>query len=152
MTCRRSLAPIGLIVALAAGCSSGPAEKPVYKVRGRVTYENKPMAGAVITFHSADAKDRSTPAHATADADGRYALHTYRPDDGAPAGEHIVTIYWPAPRPKAAAGGATADADAGTESVMPTIDRLKSKYNTVGNSPLRATVEPKDNEINFNLP
>jgi hypothetical protein len=32
------------------------------------------------------------------------------------------------------------------------VDRLKSKYNTVGNSPLRATVGPKDNEIDFNLP
>jgi hypothetical protein len=114
-----------------------------------VTFENKPMAGAVITFHSADPKDRSTPAHATADAEGRYTLHTYRPDDGAPAGDHIVTIYWPAPRPKGAGKEASPDAGAG---VMPTIDRLRGKYNTAGNSPLRATVEPRDNEINFNLP
>ena len=41
-------------------------------------------------------------------------------------------------------------ADAG--GVMPTVDRLRSKYNTVGNSPLRAKVEPKSNEIDFKLP
>lgn len=132
------------------GCSRGPSEKPVYKVHGRVTYENKPMNGAIITFHSANENDRTTPAHATADADGRYELYTYRPGDGAPAGDHIVTIYWPAPRPKSAGAAVSPDADDG--GVMPTVDRLKSRYNAVGNSPLHATVEPKDNEINFNLP
>lgn len=146
----RTAALCGLALAVVGGCSRGPKEKAVYKVRGRVAYEGTPMAGAVLTFHSADAKDRTTPAHATADADGRYDLYTYRPGDGAPAGDQIVTIYWPGPRPKAAPKGVTADAD--DPGAMSTVDKLDGRYATVGASKLRATVAPKDNEIDFTLP
>ncbi|MBN9517732.1 carboxypeptidase regulatory-like domain-containing protein [bacterium] len=134
----------------AAGCSGKPAEKPVFKVRGRVTYETKPMAKALVSFYAADQKDRDTPAHATADEDGRYVLHTYRADDGAPQGEYLVTIYWPAPRPKAAPKGEYVDPVDADQ--LNTIDRLKNKYSSVGVTKLRARVEPRDNEIDFNLP
>jgi hypothetical protein len=122
----------------------------VFKVHGRVTFENRPMAKAVITFHAADPGDRSTPAHATADEDGRYVLHTYRADDGAPEGDYVVTIYWPAPRPKGAASSVTPDADEGGQ--LPTVDRLKNRYSNASTSKLRARVEPRDNEIDFHLP
>ncbi len=45
----RSVALTSLIVII-GGCSNKPTEKPVYKVHGRVTFENKPMGGAIITF------------------------------------------------------------------------------------------------------
>lgn len=150
MTPRRIGPCLALAVALAAGCSNGPREKAVFKARGRLTYESKPMAKAIVTFHFADPSDRSTPAHATADDEGNYVLHTYRADDGAPAGEYIVTIYWPAPRPKSAPKPASPDPEDSGQ--LSTVDRLNNRYSTVGISKLRATVEPRDNEINFNLP
>lgn len=145
------LGPWLLAAAVAAtGCSGKPGEKPVFPVRGRVTFENKPMAKALVSFHSADPADRSTPAHATADDQGNYVLHTYRADDGAPAGDYIVTVYWPAPRPRAAPKGEYVDPVDADQ--LNTVDRLKNQYSTVAVSKLRAKVEPRDNEVNFNLP
>lgn len=149
MTTRRIL-PWLLVVVAAAGCSGPSGEKPVYPVRGRLTFENQPMGKAFVSFYAADPNDRGTPAHATADEAGNYVLHTYRADDGAPAGEYIVTIYWPAPKPKPAKP--PADTDPLDADQLNTIDRLKNKYSTVGVSKLRATVEPKTNEIHFHLP
>ncbi len=147
----RYLGPcLALAVILSVGCSGSPREKPVFKVRGRVTYDRKPMARAVITFHSTDPADRTTPAHATADENGDYVLSTYRAGDGVPQGDQIVTIYWPMPRPKSLPKVASPDPE--DDGQLSTVDRLKNVYSLVGKSPLRATVEPKDNEINFNLP
>ena len=58
------------------------------------------MAKATVSFYPVDPNDRSTPSHATADDDGRFDMHTYRDGDGVPAGEHIVVIRWPEPRPR----------------------------------------------------
>jgi hypothetical protein len=108
------------------------------------------MAKAVVAFHSADESDRSTPAHATADDEGNYVLYTYRPDDGAPAGEYIVTVFWPGPRSRAAPKPDSPDPEDSGQTG--TVDKLKYKYATVGVSKLRAKVEPHDNAIDFNLP
>jgi hypothetical protein len=143
---------LALATATAAGCSGKPTEKPVFKVHGRVTFESKPMAKALVSFYAVDQKDRDTPSHATADEDGRYVLHTYRADDGAPQGEYLVTVYWPAPRPKAAAAPKGEYVDPIDADQLNTIDRLKNKYSQVGVTKLRARVEPRDNEIDFNLP
>ena len=71
-------------------------------------------------------------------------------DDGAPAGEHIVTIYWPAPRPKGLPKPASPDPEDSGQ--LNTVDKLGNKYSLVGVSKLRARVEPRDNEIDFDLP
>lgn len=144
---------LGVFVVLAGGCSPQTKEKPVFKVRGQVTFDGKPMSRAMISFYPVDPADRSAPSHAVADADGRYELHTYRAGDGAPAGEHIVTIVWPGPRPKkdknAKAKGADPE-EPDAEVVAP--DRLKGEYAQAGKSKLRATVREQDNEIDFKLP
>lgn len=138
-----------LIAVVAAGCSEAPGEKPVFKVHGRLTFEGKPMRKALISFYSLDG-DRSTPSHGTADDQGRYVLHTYRADDGGPAGEYVVTIYWPAPRPRAAAKDEFVDPVDADQ--INTIDRLKNRYSQAGVTKLRAKVVPRDNEIDFKLP
>lgn len=140
---------LALIVLVAAGCADAPKEKTVYRVHGRLTFEGKPMAKAMISFYSLDG-DRSTPAHGTADEQGRYALQTYRAADGCPVGEYVVTIYWPAPRPRPAAKDEFIDPVDADQ--MNTTDRLKNQYSQAGVSRLRARVEARDNEIDFKLP
>jgi hypothetical protein len=134
---------LGFLVAPVAGCSGQSKEKPVFKVRGRLTHDGKPMARAMISYYSVDAADRGTPSHATSDAGGRYELHTYREGDGAPAGEYVVTIFWPGPRAKKDKAADPTDPEAETS----TPDRLKGQYAQAGKSKLRATVREQDNEI-----
>jgi hypothetical protein len=130
------------------GCSEQKGEKPVFKVHGRLTFEGRPMAKAMISFYSVNANDRAVPSHATADEDGQYELHTYRDSDGAPAGEYIVTIFWPGPRLKKDKTADPGDSEAETA----TPDRLKGEYALAGKSKLRATVREQNNEIDFKLP
>lgn len=134
-------------VLVLTGCSEGKKEKPVYKVHGRLTHNGQPMAKATVSFYPVDPNDRTTPAHATVADDGSFDMHTYRDGDGVPAGEHIVVIHWPGPRPKKDKGG-DLDGDEGA-SVAP--DRLKGEYN-LAQSKLRFTVREQDNTADFKLP
>lgn len=77
-------------------CSCGGRE-PVYPVRGKVLDAGgRPAVGALVVFHPVAAG--AARAVARADADGNFALTTYAEGDGAPAGEYVVTIEWPAAR------------------------------------------------------
>jgi hypothetical protein len=134
--------------ALSGGCGD-PARTPVYPVHGRVTAGGKAVNKATVMFASADGADRTLQPNTTTDADGRYALTTYKTDDGAPAGEYVVTVIWPGPPrgPKKPLDPSENPEDA------PFADRLKGKYWPAQKSPLRATVKPEpDNEIDFVLP
>lgn len=137
---------------LLAGCGGKSGEKPVFKVHGKLTHEGQPMAKAEIAFIPADPTQRGLQSRATADANGEYTLYTYRQNDGAPAGDYVVTIYWPGPLSKRAAEKLEkADTvEAKDEIVAP--DRLKHVYSDPLKTKLKATVGEKDNEIDFKLP
>lgn len=76
-------------VCFLSGCSSKrPSDRPqTYPVTGIVTYQDKPVDGATVTFigekYSATGKT---------DANGRYRLTTFQPGDGAVPGEYQVII------------------------------------------------------------
>lgn len=89
---------IACIVGLLSGCS-GEAGPVCHPVRGRVTLDSKPLAEATVVFHPLDALLQSAPKPlAYTDADGRYALTTFRRTDGAQAGQYTITIELRAPR------------------------------------------------------
>ena len=77
---------------LLSGCG-GPTIAPV---RGRVTWNGKPVKDAMVTFSprpkSEDDKEPGKPATGQSDADGNFVLSTYKPYDGAQVGMHQVTI------------------------------------------------------------
>src|SRR5882724_4305936 len=104
----RAVLPWRLLLIFAVGCSDAKPGKPVFPVHGRLTYQNKPMGQARLAFLPVGDGIRGTSAQATTDEDGRYRLTTYRQGDGAPPGEYVVTVYWPAP-PSASKGRAKAD-------------------------------------------
>jgi hypothetical protein len=80
------------IVAL-AGCADPQA--PVFPVKGSVTYQGKPAAGAQVFLNAVKANEiDDVSANATVGTDGSYAITTYEPGDGAPAGDYVVTVQW----------------------------------------------------------
>ena len=127
-----------------AGCAK-PVQPtgavPVFPVSGNLMYQGQSMMGAVITFHSTE---RQRTAQGTADEMGVYTLTTYRSNDGAAAGDYIVTIHWPS-SPQAAPSPDDPDP------LLPP-DRLHATYTSVKTSKLRATVEESSNTIDFELP
>jgi len=95
------MSPCLMIVALCGllaatfGCSKhyedrfSRARPPVFKTSGRVTWNGSPAAGATVALQS---RTRNLAASGTTDRDGMFTLTTWRPGDGAVAGEHLVTI------------------------------------------------------------
>jgi hypothetical protein len=70
-------------------CSSGSGLNPV---QGKVLYKDQPLKGALVTFHPKGQNDVKTirPVGFTND-DGTFTVVTGK-DEGAPAGEYIVTF------------------------------------------------------------
>ena len=95
----RWLAVVALGFIFVAGCGSGHV--PTYKVTGKVAFaDGKPLAGSTIEFKLAgDGKNSATQvsSRGQVQADGTYTLSTFAPDDGAPAGEHRVSLTSPLP-------------------------------------------------------
>jgi hypothetical protein len=143
----RSIYRIGAMVSLGililAGCGTSEKIKnrqPVFPVSGQFTVDGAPAAGAMISFHpiAAASAGRAIPSQARADAEGKFQLTTYATADGAPQGEFIVTVYWPAPRSPAASHE--------YESSELPPDRLRGRFASPSSSGLRARVldEPTD--------
>ena len=75
-----------------ASSSKAPELPPTFPVRGRLLIGGWPAAGATLVFHP-QGVDRSAPRPtAKADAEGRYSLSTFKPGDGAPVGNYLVTV------------------------------------------------------------
>jgi hypothetical protein len=86
-----------LTVALAAssGCGDGGLV-PLVPVEGQVFWRDRPVADALVMLHprTNDPRiERMNPRGRT-DAEGKFKLKTYDDNDGAPAGEYAVTIFW----------------------------------------------------------
>ncbi|HXG08886.1 MAG TPA: hypothetical protein VNK04_03785 [Gemmataceae bacterium] len=124
-----------LFLLAAASCSSKDNRKPVYPVKGRVLFQDKPAAGAFVVFvpvnESAEPTDPRPGGYA--DKDGFFTLSTYGANDGAPAGEYYVSVVWRGTNPDE-----TRDDDP---------DRLQGRYSDPKKSGLRATVREGPNEL-----
>lgn len=87
---------IGLFVLclVPLGCAD-PRFKPVHPVRGEVTFEGKPAAGAAVTLHPLNVPEHPwTKPSAEVNEAGEFVVSTYKAEDGAPAGTYAVTIVW----------------------------------------------------------
>jgi hypothetical protein len=85
-----------------------------YKVQGKVLYQNKPAAGAVVTFHRADG-DKSIMPNGVVKDDGTFELTTFALYDGVPAGDYKVTFFWDRKLP----GKTTGDDDEPGVQILP---------------------------------
>lgn len=97
---RKFRAAFAVASLLWAGCShSGRTISPV---RGQVTYQKKPVAGATVTFLCPGAPRMAV---GTTDENGNYQLTTFQPNDGAIVGTHVVTVNIYTVQPDAVALG-----------------------------------------------
>jgi hypothetical protein len=109
MTSRSLIGRFGWIVTLLLLCvscgkeaGSGPGVA-IHPVNGQVVFEGNrpPPEGAFVVFRPVKEMPelQKTGGHprATVGKDGKFKLTTFRPDDGAPAGEYEVIITWHKP-------------------------------------------------------
>jgi hypothetical protein len=79
-----------------AGCGKvSPEHRPVVPVNGIVTFDGKPLPGALIVLHPKNGGSTAAPApRAQVEKDGSFRFTTYQAGDGAPPGEYVATIAW----------------------------------------------------------
>lgn len=128
------------LVILGSECSprSGTIDEqrlPVHPVRGRVLVNGQPASRALVLFIPVNepAQPKDPRPRAEVGDDGTFVLSTYDAEDGAPAGEYVVTVTWP--------GGVLPD---GREEPA---DKLLGRYDGRAKSKLRATVKAGPNEL-----
>src|SRR5438552_10401366 len=120
----------GALMALASGCggNKGPV---LYSVTGSVRINGEPAKDVNVMFTPFAPIEGVTsplsPAAVTGD-DGTFRLMSFKPGDGAPAGEYQVTVVYPMSRFNKHLNG---------------IDRLKGKFATPTTSGLTVKVEPR---------
>lgn len=85
-----------LIIALLVGCQQ-ESSLPVYPVSGTLTINGEPARGAILGFHptQGDLDKRGTIPAGKVKEDGTFVVSTFDIEDGAPAGEYAVTVFWP---------------------------------------------------------
>jgi hypothetical protein len=135
----RAVATFGLI--LLAGCG-GPPEGRVaaYPVQGKVTFKGRPLAGALVTFRPAKGTASGDLPGATGrtDEEGVFRLSTYGADDGAPAGDFLVSV--------SAAPASRIESGLLETKAKPRPDPLNGRYSNHERSGLKAHVKPGENE------
>lgn len=117
-----------------------PTEKrvPLFPASGGVTYQGKPLANAFVLLRKEQSNPEVPSPSAITGEDGSFALTTYENQDGAPAGDYVVTIST-APR--------VAERRVSLKKAEPPVDTLKGKYADPRSSGLRATIMPGTNTL-----
>jgi hypothetical protein len=112
-------------LALFGGCNNNGRPKR-FQVSGVVIYHGKPLESAQVTFYPTGAR----PACGTTDANGRFTLLTFNPDDGAVLGTHVVCVTKYVADPE----------DHSDSPYKQKVQILPGQYMTPVKSPLRCTV------------
>ena len=146
-----------LCLVACAGCGSGPARTgpPLNHVSGVVKWNGQPLVGADVTFQL---KDGTGSSFGRTDASGRYQLTTRTSNDGAPAGDYLVTVA-KLDEPDATATKYVSQDDpnynpfAGkaTAASPPPKSTLPAQYSDVKTSGLTARVAAGSNTLDFDL-
>jgi hypothetical protein len=123
-----------------------------------VTYRGQPVAGAAISFL---APKSPRIASGETDAQGRFQLTTFEPNDGAVLGTHVVTVYKPAEKIEPMGIDPDLDPNAYVEAMEQAAARamkaqaagstLPARYSDPNTSDLRFEVEEGDNHFEINL-
>jgi hypothetical protein len=92
-------------------------------------------------FRRAEADSKLPNPYGITGEDGIYQLHTYEPDDGAPAGDYQIAVTVRPPN-RDTGGGSMAR----TTTEVPTAVR-KGRYANPKTSGLKATIKPVENTL-----
>lgn len=114
------------------------SDSGLVKVKGTVTLEGKPVPNGTVNF----IPDVGGPsASGELKPDGTYELTTEKPGDGAMPGKYKVVVV----AMEDQAGKLPEERSPLPAAIVPT------QYTSLATSPLTATVEKKDNQIDFQL-
>jgi hypothetical protein len=128
------------LVAPALFCLSCSGQAKLNPVQGKVIYKDKPLAGAVVTFHLKGGDPiKDTPATGLTKEDGTFTVTTGQ-KEGARAGEYVVTIIASAPVKERKEGEITM-------APPETKDRLNGAYANKDRSKLTAQIKDGPNEV-----
>jgi hypothetical protein len=112
--------------------------RATHPVGGKVHFEGNPVPGALVTFYlMTGVRKPQRVADGLVEADGSFTVSSYVPNDGAPAGEHAVTVVWRKP---------FYDREG-----KPGPNWLPDRYAKPGTSELRVQVNPGRNTFNLEL-
>jgi hypothetical protein len=142
------LTGLSLVLPL-GGCSADPNKPKLGKVHGTITYKGKPVESGHVVFTPVQGKGGDTGQVATGEiaSDGSYEMTTFNTGDGAILGQHVVTVVV---REKGSEKLGKPKADSTIDYVLPKV-LSPSKYTKVEDSPLRFTVEAKNEPFNIDL-
>jgi hypothetical protein len=140
------------LTAILAGCGDSDRQT-VYPVRGTIRLEGKAMpGGGSIAFIPMEHQKGKT-AGGEIRENGTYELSTYSNGDGSMAGYfRVVIIQATATEPHASIPDGQPVPKEGLQGMTVAIeDQIPAAYGDPSKSPLRATVEPTSNVLNFDL-
>jgi hypothetical protein len=131
---------LGIVVLLSGiGLSCSSSGENYYPVKGKVTYKNEPLAGALVTFHPQGKTDLTTMVSTglTQD-DGSFTVETGG-KSGMPAGDYIVTIIC----------SETVKPKAGVITTGPpdSKDKLGGLYADKDKSAIKVTIKAGENQL-----
>jgi hypothetical protein len=143
------VAVLAIAAFVTCGCSSGGVT--VYPVKGKVTFNGKPLAGGGSIAFVPQGGEAKVDSGGEIKADGTYELTTHKPGDGAMVGDFkVVIIQTVFNEPERVADGEGAPKAA--TAAVPEAERIPEMYSDFEQSPLKAKVEAKSqNEFNFDL-
>jgi hypothetical protein len=82
-----------LLTAVSVGCNAEPDRLPLVPVQGKVVYQGKPLANALVVLHPLSSHaSANLVSHASTDSSGTFTVSTYDANDGAPVGDYKVTV------------------------------------------------------------
>ena len=126
---------IAILAVVFSSCTRN-THPPLYPVQGMVTVQMKPAKNAVVVLRPISPGPlKDLLPHAEVSPDGVFRIGTYAANDGAPAGDYIVTITWPASRTDPKTGDVISE------------DLLMGRYNHPAKSQWTITIKPGNNEL-----
>lgn len=129
---------VGLLPFLLGGGCGGPRDGKLpatHPVSGTVMYQGQPLRNVEVRFFP---EGSGNPALGNAGEDGKFLLTTYKRNDGAVAGLHVVTVQ---PIEVGVEPGRDAKG----------ANRVPAAYRERGRSPLKVEVEPGANTLELEL-
>jgi hypothetical protein len=125
-----------------ACCSCSKKGKLLFPVQGKVFFEGQPTPKALVIFHPLNNPDpNAVKPRALVGPDGSFKVCTDVADDGAAAGEYIVTIVGKKSKsPNSMAKGK------GGKKTLPAIE-LPAHYENPQTSDLHVTIKEGPNEL-----
>lgn len=136
-----------------SGCGAGD-RVDVYPAKGVVLFNGEPMmGGGAISFVPLDGQ-KGKSAGGAIDADGKFSMTTYDPDDGSMEGKFRVIVIQSTAEEKESVGDSDAEGAEDTEVgfTVPPAKRIPFKYADASNSPLTVEIRPIElNELKLEL-